>query len=382
MFDERRVADYRLGPELGTWGTQSVYRATRSSDGERVLLVTLPVQQREEPTARARFARQLKLLTRLQGECVPRARGVVRDDTGEPWLVLERPPGTTLAHVLAETNLRTDEACTIALCVLDALSDAHAQGLVHGYISPENVVLDLDGEQLDRPWAVLLGIGAAEAGQSTPLASAEGRELAPEVRAGQPVSSYSDIFQVGALLFEMLSGRPYSGAGGEEIRRALLAKNAGTSPELVLVLEQALADQAGDRPDSAEDLAQALFSFIPIGDDTTRLPARYVCPDSWDFRAGSLPAWVIAQAPRPAADSACPEDMLVAPEFPRAPQAPRLDSLFRDVFDISSLPPPPRQRTGAPSRRTLDERENRAAAVAVSAGAGLGAALAWLSALF
>ena len=230
-----RVLDSRfeLGNELGRGGMAEVFEATDLRLGRRVAVKLLSLELRD-PGARQRFEREARALS---GLVHPNA--IVIFDAGldgdQPYLVMELVEGPTLAeHLRTRGVLSVRSSTTIATHVLAALGAAHDRGIVHRDVKPSNILLGSDGRARLADFGIAKSLADAGAdltatGQVIGTAS----YLAPEVAIGEPSVPASDLYSVGVVLFEMLTGDvPLRGASPME---TLLARSSAAAPSMRLL---------------------------------------------------------------------------------------------------------------------------------------------------
>lgn len=259
---------YQLLGQLGKGQTAVIHRARRKDDG---LVLALKAST---PGAGAEAIKRLldeaELLRTL--EQVP---GIVRvrdvgSDGGATYYAMDLVPGETLrARLDRHGRLPPAEAAAIGRVLAGALAGLARAGVVHGDVKPENVVLAPGGP-------VLVDFGLARrVGEPAPAATSASRggtltHLAPEVVRGAPATPQSDVYALGVVLFEALSGRLPSGATGAELARQkvegaptdlgpLLALDL--APGLVAVVEEAIVADPAARTQGAEAVATALLPY-------------------------------------------------------------------------------------------------------------------------
>ena len=197
---------YTLLAVLGTGGMATVWRARDETLGREVAVKVLSPRHAADPEFLARFQREAR-----HAAAVSHPRLVTVFDCGveggTPFIVMELVAGRTLRRVLDETGvLPPGQAVTVAAAVCEGLEAAHAAGLVHRDITPANIVLNGgDVKVLDFGIARADGTRAATA-TGTVLGTAA--YLSPEQASGQPSGPQSDLYSLGCVLFEMLTGRP------------------------------------------------------------------------------------------------------------------------------------------------------------------------------
>ena len=216
-------------------GIAVAYRGRDLRTRDPVVVKTLRLEYRGDPEMRARFRREARLLQFLSHPNVIRALSFA-EERGAPWLVLESVHGRSLREVIAGDAPLAPEAIVPILHGLAAgLDHLHARGLVHLDVLPENVVITPEGE------VKLVDFGIAQTA-GTKQEPADGvapdtvSYLAPEQVCGEPVSTATDVFALGCIVYELLTGRPpfASGAAPGERNAAIRARleQAPTPPTL------------------------------------------------------------------------------------------------------------------------------------------------------
>ena len=197
---------YALLEVLGSGGMATVWRARDEVLGREVAVKVLSPQHAADAAFRARFEREARHVASLSH---PRLVTVFDSgvDEATPFIVMELVAGRTLRQILDEAGaLPADDAIAIAVGVCEALEAAHAAGLVHRDIKPANIALS--GGQvkvLDFGIARLEGPGG---GTRTQAVLGTAAYLSPEQASGQPVGPQADLYALGCVLFEMLTGTP------------------------------------------------------------------------------------------------------------------------------------------------------------------------------
>jgi eukaryotic-like serine/threonine-protein kinase len=271
MDDERAgevtllAGRYELGAVLGQGGMGMVRDGTDRRLGRPVAVKILRADLAEQRTARRRFETEAHAAARLAHPNV-----VIVFDSGEddgiPFLVMERLPGRTLADELAAGPLSLERVGEVARGILAALAAAHAAGIIHRDIKPGNVLLTEDGHVKVSDFGIAKTVDDVDQTQTAELVATPGY-LAPERLAGEPASQQSDLYSVGVLLYEALSGRrPFEGDTSLAIMRAIERGNAepltsrrrALPAEVVAVVERAMSLDPHDRFGSAVEMAAAL----------------------------------------------------------------------------------------------------------------------------
>ena len=198
---------YRLERPLGHGGMASVYLG-RDSELDRPVAVKLLAENLAgDPALRARFVREARLAARLSHPNVVSIYDA-GEEAGRPYIVMECVEGETLADVLARRGrLPPDEAVALSLQACRGLEHAHAADLVHRDVKPQNLLLGRDGT------LKIADFGIARAAETTALTQAgtvlgTAAYLSPEQAAGEEVTAAADVYSLGAVLYELLTGRP------------------------------------------------------------------------------------------------------------------------------------------------------------------------------
>jgi serine/threonine-protein kinase len=266
--DRRRIGGrYEITGLLGEGGMGRVFAARHVFTGQEVAL-KLPRMGVLTEEAAARFLREARLPHEIGHPSIAGAIDAGVDADGSVYLVLERLRGESLEQALAAGRVGPGEVIDVVLVLLDVLAAAHARGLVHRDVKPDNVFLS------ERPPRVrLLDFGIARAVLDASSVTRTGTVLgtpaymSPEQLRGERVDARADLWSVGALLFRALAGRPPF--VGDDDALLLTAVLEGRSPvlrdhrpelggPLSAVIERALRPIAGERFRSAAEMAAAL----------------------------------------------------------------------------------------------------------------------------
>ncbi|HEY0173899.1 MAG TPA: protein kinase, partial [Pyrinomonadaceae bacterium] len=288
----KTISHYRILGQAGEGGMGVVYVAEDLHLGRRVA-IKIPHAGRDESHYRARFLREARSVSKLQHPNIAAVHDYGETEEGQPFIVMELVSGQTLGDVLAGPGLSIARSVEVACQTAEALSEAHRRGVVHRDIKPSNVVIDEQGEVkvLDFGLAKQLHEDGAGGPDAATLMSARTRSdvvigtplyLSPEQARGSKVDGRSDLFALGALLYECLTGRPaFSGSNVIEIGAQVLhidppppsRFNPRVPAELDRLTLKALAKKPEDRFQSAAEFAAELArvrSRLPESDTTTR----------------------------------------------------------------------------------------------------------------
>jgi eukaryotic-like serine/threonine-protein kinase len=253
---------YRLVRRIGGGGMGEVWEADDIVLGRRVALKVLVQELADDARATKRFVREARATAKITHPNVTRVYDFGRDG-GLPYLVMELLEGDTLADRLAGGPLPPAEAARIGAAVADALDAAHGRGIIHRDVKPSNVLLTPAGE------VKVMDFGIAAAADETHSTTGSGlygtaAYISPERAAGQPVTPAADVYSLGAVLYELLTGHPpFIGDSPLLVVRAHLHKRPRpvrelapwVPPRLADACEIALAKDPTHRPSSAAALA-------------------------------------------------------------------------------------------------------------------------------
>ena len=308
-----RIGHYAITRKLGQGGMGVVY-AARDERLERTVAVKTMSALAQDDTARKRFWREARAAASVNHPNVCHIYEI-GEHGPELFIAMELLEGQSLAERLHDGPLSVAETVPIGLGILAALAALHARGIVHRDLKPSNVFVTPHGVKLldfglARPMDPEMARSISMASELTQAGMLVGtpRYMAPEQVTGDALDPRTDLFSTGAILFEMLAGRPaIAGAYVVEILHATLHEQPPAlvgSPAVAAadrVIRQALAKKPAERPPSAEAMAEELRAAAGIeGHDApalaralTRLvvlPFRILRPDpETDFLAYSLP---------------------------------------------------------------------------------------------
>jgi serine/threonine protein kinase len=285
----RSLAQYRVTASIGAGGMGEVYRATDTRLGRDVAIKVLPAATAGHPERRQRFEQEARAASALNHPNILTVYDIGETD-GVTYIAMELVDGKTLRELLASREpLPTKRLLDVAAQAAEGLAKAHSAGIVHRDLKPENLMVSKDGyvKILDFGLAKLTEtvsqdasalptvIGATEPGTVMGTAG----YMSPEQASGQPVDFRSDQFALGAILYEMATGkRAFQRKTGAETLVAIIREEPESLGQLApkapapirWIVERLLAKDPEERYASTKDLARDLKSVrdhleYPIG---------------------------------------------------------------------------------------------------------------------
>lgn len=267
---------YRILEKIGEGGMGTVFVANQEPIDRQVAVKVLHHSLANDEIAVRRFEREAKVISRMRHPNTVTVYDFGRTQAGELYLVMELLEGQTVAQLVrADGPLPGLRAARIIRQACGSLSEAHELGIIHRDLKPDNIFLTHYGEQRDFVKVLDFGLVKLADSDSFHRLTQQGkvygtpRYMAPEQAEGRPIDNRSDIYTLGVVLYEMLTGRPLFTA---ETMVALLVKHIQTppppmgavrpdldvDPRLESIVMWALAKKAGDRPQSVVELAREL----------------------------------------------------------------------------------------------------------------------------
>jgi serine/threonine-protein kinase len=275
---------YRIERELGRGGMAKVYKGEDTVLGRTVAIKVLAPQFADDPNFVTRFRREAQAAARISNQTIVSVFDTGSDD-GVHFIVMEYVEGRTLAEYLAGGGrIMPERSIDIAIEVCRALEAAHAQGVIHRDIKPGNIMMDSRGEVKVTDFGIARVVSTAETVAQTAAILGTASYLSPEQAQGQPVDARSDLYSLGCVLFEMLTGRaPFQGDSPVAVASKHVLEqpappsklNRDVSPDLDAVVLRALAKNPANRYQSAEEFRADLERVrrgLPV-EATPLLPA-------------------------------------------------------------------------------------------------------------
>jgi len=344
----RKMLHYTLVEKIGEGGMGVVWKATDSSLGRDVAIKILPEAIARDTDRLSRFEREARLLASLNHPSIAAVYGFHQEDV--PFIAMELIDGPTLAERIERGVLPVEEMLEVVLQICEALEAAHDRGIVHRDLKPANVKLRTDGavKVLDFGLARATSInadGSAERDARTVTSTRAGEimgtvpYMSPEQARGKPVCKRTDIWALGCLIFECLTGRrPFEGETTTDVMAAIVSGEPNfdllpgeTPPFLQLLLRRCLEKEPRQRLRDAGELRIAIQMHRS---DPSPADAGLEAPTVRTGSGRSVLPWAVAALLALAL-------IYVAVTRPRQPEATR---------DVSrwSIPLPPGTRVDLP----------------------------------
>ncbi|HEX2424343.1 MAG TPA: Stk1 family PASTA domain-containing Ser/Thr kinase [Actinomycetota bacterium] len=257
---------YRVEGELGRGGMARVYRGIDSVLGRPVAVKVLSAQYAEDATFVARFRREAQAAARLNHPNLVQVYDTGSDD-GVHYIVMEYVEAKTLADYLSGGGrIMPERAVELAEAVCDALEVAHAQGVIHRDVKPANIMVTRDGHVKVTDFGIAR-VTTNETVEQTAAVLGTASYLSPEQAQGGAIDQRSDLYSLGCVLYEMLTGRPpftadspVAVASKHVLEQPIPPSrtNRDVSPQLDAVVMRALAKNPDNRYQSAAEMKEDL----------------------------------------------------------------------------------------------------------------------------
>jgi serine/threonine-protein kinase len=276
------LGPYRILEQVGAGGMATVYKAYHAAMDRYVAIKVLPQHLARDPNFRARFQREARTIARLEHRYI-----LPVHDVGEegdiPYFVMRYTDGGDLNDLIARKSLTVARIAAIVAQVAEALAYAHRQGIIHRDVKPANILISRDGDPL------LTDFGIAKIYEETLQLTGEGMMvgtptyMAPEQLQGQPVDPRTDIYALGVVLYQALTGEPPFVAE-TPLAVALMhihnplrpprQLNAIIPESIERVILRAMAKNPADRYQTADEMSEALHQALTgLSRPTAELPA-------------------------------------------------------------------------------------------------------------
>ncbi|HET6845837.1 MAG TPA: serine/threonine-protein kinase [Anaerolineales bacterium] len=265
MTTPEKIGRYEIKGELGRGGMATVYRAYDPSFEREVAIKVLPRELMHDPQFRDRFRREIKTIASLEHPAIVPVYDVGEED-GVPYFVMRYMPGGSLTQWIEKGKFSLEDAARIIERLSSALAYAHKVGLIHRDLKPDNILFDNNGDPF------ISDFGVAKITDSSTNMTGSGiigtpAYMSPEQAQGEKVDNRSDIYGLGVIIFQMLSGhQPYEATTpmGVAVKHItdpvpeILKDNPNLPGQTDVIIKTAMAKDPSLRYQTATELAQAL----------------------------------------------------------------------------------------------------------------------------
>jgi serine/threonine protein kinase/outer membrane protein assembly factor BamD (BamD/ComL family) len=301
-----RIGPYTIEAQLGAGGMSEVYLAGDTKLDRKVAIKFLPPYLEADSVSRKRLIREARAAAKLDHPNICSIYEIAEDDH-RSYIVMQYVEGETLGSRLERETLDLLESSDIACQVADALAEAHSQGIIHRDIKPQNVMITPRGQVkvLDFGLAKRVEVeGRDQVGAETEtLLSAPGLivgtapYMSPEQAKGSRVDARSDLFSLGAMLYECVTGRPpFTGETAMEIRAQVIhihpvapsQVNPDVSPGLDALILKAIAKEPKARYQSAGDFRKDLRALREAAPSEDHIKTRSISLKGYTAKASAF----------------------------------------------------------------------------------------------
>ena len=293
----KTLSHYEIVGQLGAGGMGVVYRARDTLLQRDVALKVLPADAMADESRQRRFLQEARAASALNHPHIVTIYDVIHED-GVYAIVMELIEGTSLEALIERGPVPVQRALAIARQIADALGVAHAAGIVHRDLKPANVIVTTRGQTKVLDFGIakldpLRGAGTEADGTRTALTLmgaviGTAAYMSPEQARGEPVDARTDVFSLGVVLYEMLSGRsPFAAASITAVLHKLIYEEppdlrtlAGIEipPAVAGTVERALAKNPGERYPSMDAVGAALDAIAAGGPATQSAATAAISP--------------------------------------------------------------------------------------------------------
>jgi hypothetical protein len=264
-MDEKKFGRYEIRGEIGRGGMATVYHAYDPRFEREVALKVLPREMLHDLQFRTRFEREAKTIAMLEHPAIVPVYDFGEED-GQPYFVMRYMTGGSLSDRMKKGPMTVQEVAHLISQIAPALDDAHSKGIIHRDLKPGNILFD----QFNEPYISDFGIAKLSASQANVTGSAivgTPAYMSPEQAQGESIDGRSDIYGLGVILFELLTGQqPYHGDTPMSVVVKqitdpvphILDVKADLPPDIEIIIERAMAKDRNERFQDVKSLANAL----------------------------------------------------------------------------------------------------------------------------
>lgn len=316
--------EYRVLQRIGTGGMGSVYKAEQPSMNRMVAIKVLHSKFANREDLVSRFRREARTMSQLSHPNTARVYKYGTLDDGSAYFVMDFLEGKNLAHTVRQQGpMAPERALNIMIQVCGALDEAHRAGIIHRDLKPENIFLTRHGSGDDFPKVLDFGlakVGEKQMGRGSMMLTQQGMVfgtpefMSPEQTQGEALDPRSDVYSLGLILYELLTGKlPFEAKKPIDVMKAHVkmppiplndrVDGKTFDPRLWQAIEKALAKKPKDRHESALAFADALRACLPGAPTASAreavLRAESALPDSTPnpFRPDAPPRVPVSRAP-------------------------------------------------------------------------------------
>ncbi|NOH01329.1 MAG: serine/threonine protein kinase [Chloroflexi bacterium] len=209
MAIPEKIGRYVIKSELGRGGMATVYRAFDPNFEREVAIKVLPREMLHDPQFHSRFEREIKMVASLEHPSIVPVYDV-GDEDGQPYFVMRYMPGGSLSDLIEQGSISIQDTARIVEKIAQGLAYAHRKGIIHRDLKPDNVLFDDNGDPF------ISDFGVAKLTESTSSLTGSGvigtpAYMSPEQAQGLEIDLRSDVYGLGVIVYQMLSGhQPYS----------------------------------------------------------------------------------------------------------------------------------------------------------------------------
>ena len=264
-MEPTKFGRYEIKGEIGRGGMATVYHAYDPRFEREVALKVLPREMLHDLQFRTRFEREAKTIAMLEHPAIVPVYDFGEED-GQPYFVMRYMTGGSLSERMKKGPMSVQDAAHLMTHIASALDDAHAKGIIHRDLKPGNILYD----QFNEPYVSDFGIAKLSASQANVTGSAiigTPAYMSPEQAQGEGIDGRSDIYGLGVILFEMLTGQqPYHGDTPMSVVVKqitdpvphILDVRSDLPTDIEFIIEKAMAKDRNERFQDVKSLADAL----------------------------------------------------------------------------------------------------------------------------
>ena len=249
-----QILHYKVERKIGAGGMGEVFLAEDTKLDRKVALKFLPSSLWNEAEAQQRLIREAKAASKLDHPNIVTIHGI-EEHEGRPFIIMAYVPGVTLKQYCTAAPRSTDELIDLAIQISDGLHHAHQAGVVHRDLKPSNVLVSEEGRARILDFGIARLRGAAKLTQTGSTVGTIAY-APPELAQGKEATAASDVYSLGVVMYQMLSGRlPFEADHEAALLYAILHDapkpltdcNPNLNPDVNAIVEKCLEKQPGRR---------------------------------------------------------------------------------------------------------------------------------------